>query len=313
MILGFFKFHCTGSTPEKSYSAMLSLFTKTNGKSNDLLNFLTTFRKKSIISLQEDEKQSLQRLKGDGAIRFPDYINSEICKRLESKLSHLQGNSKPKGPAQEGKNFSECEKFVDSFSLKPTDLINDPDVQSIFTDPMILNLVEAYFEKAPILSAICAWWSTSNKISPNAESENAQMYHFDMERIKWLKYFIYVNDVTLINGPHCFVKGTHLSGQQPFEIRKKGYTRIPDHEIQKLFPQEKIEVFTGKRGTGILEDTRGYHKGMPPSQGKRLILQMEYCSSLFGVNSNTSGILKNYSPCLKECLRKNKKFDANFR
>ena len=48
-----------------------------------------------------------------------------------------------------------------------------------------------------------------HKLSKKADSEAAQMFHFDLDRIKWLKFFIYLTDVKINSGPHVYVSGTH--------------------------------------------------------------------------------------------------------
>ena len=41
--------------------------------------------------------------------------------------------------------------------------------------------------------------------SDKVDEHAAQMFHFDMDRPKWLKFFIYINDVNEKNGPHFFI------------------------------------------------------------------------------------------------------------
>jgi hypothetical protein len=45
-----------------------------------------------------------------------------------------------------------------------------------------------------------------------------------------------------------------------------------------------IVPFTGKRGTIIAEDSRGFHKGDHPRKGDRLLLAFELSTTLFGTN-----------------------------
>ncbi|MBU6149256.1 MAG: hypothetical protein KGQ54_03585, partial [Verrucomicrobia bacterium] len=212
-----------------------------------------------------------------------------------------------------GQSFEEFHEKVDSLHLFTPDLIKIKEVQDIISNQKIIKIVEAYLGAPPIISAVQAWWSTSNKISSEAASENAQMFHFDMERIKWLKFFVYINDVETENGPHSFVLGTHLSGSMPKILRKKGYARISDSEMGALFPPNRIKSFIGKAGTAILEDTRGYHKGTPPEKGTRLILQIEYCASLFGINSvcNVDNLI--LSKNMQRYISENASFLTNFK
>ena len=127
------------------------------------------------------------------------------------------------------------------------------------------------------------WWSPTH--TKDACSPSAQLYHFDMDRTKWLLAFVYLTDVTTDNGPHCFVAGSHRPGPTTRELLKLGHTRIPDATIEKHYPKESILELTGPRGTVIIEDSRGFHKGKAPRAGERLLLEVQFCNSLFGATS----------------------------
>ncbi|MEI6399325.1 MAG: phytanoyl-CoA dioxygenase, partial [Pseudomonadota bacterium] len=110
----------------------------------------------------------------------------------------------------------------------------------------------------------------------------AQYFHFDMDRIKWLKFFIYITDVGPDNGPHSFIAKSHRSGGIPGELLQGFYKRLTDEEVFTHYgPKSRIE-FTGVKGTIIAEDTRGLHKGKHVQSGDRLVFQLQYSNSLFG-------------------------------
>jgi len=58
--------------------------------------------------------------------------------------------------------------------------------------------------------------------------------------------------------------------------------RISDEQILDHYSPEDIVEITGTRGTILAADTRGFHKGKPVQSGERLLLQIEYATSLFG-------------------------------
>ena len=125
------------------------------------------------------------------------------------------------------------------------------------------------------------WWQTD--LLSNPDSEAAQFYHYDMDGIKWLKVFIYLTDVTAKTGPHTFIRSSHIAGNIPEEILKLGYTRLTDEMISRLYSSDYVKEFVGEKGTVIIEDTRGLHKAKHVQSGDRLILQLQYSSSLFGM------------------------------
>jgi hypothetical protein len=62
----------------------------------------------------------------------------------------------------------------------------------------------------------------------------------------------------------------------------RGYVRYPDQELEPYYPAADRVELTGPPGTMFAVDTRGYHKGITPRTGDRLMLQLEFCDSLFG-------------------------------
>ena len=121
-----------------------------------------------------------------------------------------------------------------------------------------------------------------HKLSKKADSEAAQMFHFDLDRIKWLKFFIYLTDVNINSGPHVYVSGTHKPFSKPYKFMLRGYKRILDEEINNSYEQSRINTICGDKGTIIIGDTSCYHKGLPPLNGNRLIFEFELSNSSFG-------------------------------
>jgi hypothetical protein len=103
-----------------------------------------------------------------------------------------------------------------------------------------------------------------------------------MDRIKWLKFFIYLTDVQANNGPHCFIEGSHRTRGIPSALLARGYARIPDADVFEHYPKTAEVRFLAPRGTVIAEDTRGLHKGLEVLGGDRLMLQLQFSDSLFG-------------------------------
>ena len=124
------------------------------------------------------------------------------------------------------------------------------------------------------------WWHTNHHSQP--DSEAAQFYHFDLDRIKWLKIFVYLTDVGPDNGPHSFVVGSHADGGIPWHLRRKGYVRLADDDVAAEYGPDRCLNITAPRGSIIVEDTRGLHKGNAVTGAPRLVLQLQFSNSLFG-------------------------------
>jgi hypothetical protein len=145
-----------------------------------------------------------------------------------------------------------------------------------------LQVANNYLESAPIIDEFSCWWTFPSK-KPDLNS--AQLWHFDMDRPKWLKVFIFLTDCSKNSGPHCYISKTHKNNSIPPEILKGGYSRIDDQLIYKLFSKQDIKTFIAKQGSILFEDTRGLHKGQNVQSGNRLMLMLQYSTAIFGSKS----------------------------
>ena len=96
-------------------------------------------------------------------------------------------------------------------------------------------------------------------------------FHVD-SNYRSIKGFIYLTDVnTIEDGPYCYVKGTHID--TPFSKVNKslGGKEAPFTNILDIIP------VLGKKGTLILSDQSGIHRGIPQRIGSiREVLVMRY-------------------------------------
>jgi hypothetical protein len=122
------------------------------------------------------------------------------------------------------------------------------------------------------------WWSFP--FSGKATSQAAQMFHFDMDRFKFIKFFFYLTDVTPETGPHCYIEKSHQ--RIPAPVRKD--KRLSDDELSQYYSKYQFKEFCGKKGTILAVDTRGLHKGKPLTEDKRLLFQIQFSNSLFGAS-----------------------------
>lgn len=216
---------------------------------------------------------------------FEQKLSSELCDRLQTfALSH-EAVIRPMDRETSG-TFGDRKAVYDPASPKGTvyqfeqdALVNEANMQALITDRSLVSVAQAYIGSQPVLDEVNLWWSTAYKSNPDANA--AQMYHFDMDRIRWLKFFFYMTDVGPNNGPRCFVAGSHKTKGIPASFLDRGYVRISDEEVREKYGRERLVEFTAPRGTIIAEDTRGLHKGLPVLRGHRLMLEFEFSNSLF--------------------------------
>lgn len=160
-------------------------------------------------------------------------------------------------------------------NYKRADLTTIPEILDIANNSKILEAVQEFLGAAPTISNINMWWSISGK----KEAEQAQLFHRDVDDFKFCKLFVYLTDVEMENGPHVYVEGSSVSKK----LRK--IKRYQDSEIYNAFGKDAVKYFTAPKGSSFIVDTYGFHKGLLPKEGKRLLLQVQYSLSPIGIEN----------------------------
>lgn len=318
LLVGFAVHALFKKTPAYSYQSMVKLFCRTRGRSNDLLSrAISIFRRpyhledaSGVLGNMSDAK-SLQTvvsaLRNRGYYVFERRLSVDACTRLLRYATSHPCNAVP----MDGQESSALGKApyprehprAVRYEFAAEDLLANPDVQALLADMSFVAIAQSYLGAKPIVDVLSMWWHTG--FSERPDSRAAQYFHFDMDRPKWLKFFIYLTDVEISSGPHVFVAGSHQSRRIPASILSKGYVRLTDKEVEKVFGKDDIVEFIGPRGTIIAEDTRGLHKGKHVENADRLILQIQFSNSLFG---GTYPKVSFQQPLIPDLQNKMKKF-----
>jgi ectoine hydroxylase-related dioxygenase (phytanoyl-CoA dioxygenase family) len=300
---------------ESSYKFLIFLFCLTGGMSNKILDFILSRPKKNIQSeisviMNINEDEAKDRLFNYGFYYKENAIAHQNISEIKEYLKTLKGRYiSDNYISLSPEYFEEKNPKAVKFVYNSKDLIECKNIQEIVIDKNLYNIVSNYFDKEPILDSVLAYWSVPSK---KEDSNAAQIWHFDLERTKWLKVFIYLTDCNENNGPHYFIQKSHLDDGINFEIRKKGYKRIEDELIDNFYKKEDIKCFTSLAGGLLIEDTRGLHKGKKVDSGYRLILQLQYSTNLFGASTVKIAYPNNRQIFFEKYINKNKFFFSNF-
>ena len=271
----------------KSHQYMIHLFSQFNW---EIIDFLNRFLKLKKININDKifnsniEIKNLDiinnNLKNEGFCKIDYTLNNDIIDSLIKSINPLKG--KYSGKDYNSKNFeyfNHSRPKATKFSHDPNELIKIHIIQKLAFDKNILNVAQSYLGSLPILDIVTSWWLSENE---HVDADAAQAWHFDLDRPKWIKVFFLLTDCDEYNGGHKFIRKSHISKNIPKEIRDIGYARLNDELISKYYKKEEIISFNEKSGTIFFEDTRGLHKGSRLKSKKRLMLQFQYSSSLFG-------------------------------
>ena len=171
-------------------------------------------------------------------------------------------------------------KFGDTYWLADQDkIVHSKSLNRLAFDPFILSIANGYLGCPPIHDQINVWFSFPTKKEKANLSENAQLFHQDKDFIKFLKVFIYLTDVNEGNGPHSYVEASHRDPLHDKDIPL--HTRLDDRSVESIYGVDRIKTITGKAGVIVFADTSCAHKGSPLNSGSRIMLQLEYTTSLY--------------------------------
>lgn len=317
LLFGYLLFLVTGKNTARGHQALVYLFCRTGGRANALLARIDSIGAKPLVGNQgvgvlgntaEMQIQGVVQLRELGYLVKQAAIPANTCDRLTAFalttpaiVRAMDGEKKTGIDRIELVNLDKPSAI--RYDYRVCDLLANPDVQDLLADPSLLSLAESYLGSAPRLDVLSMWWHTSFHNQP--DSEAAQLYHFDMDRPRWLKVFIYLTDVSLENGPHSFIQGTHRIDAIPTKFLRRGYVRLNDYEVFEEYGTAREIVFSAPRGSVIVEDTIGLHKGRVVKEGARLLLQLQFSSSLFGATYTKSKLPPVRTQALQKMLELN--------
>jgi hypothetical protein len=313
---GLREFKQQGRTPTEAYQSLRRLYCSTNGRFNDLIGNACRFRfwKRSTDFSgtlfdgvgKAQVKQIAGKLRRDGFAMLQRRLPTTHCSQL---LAYALSN--PGVPLTQAVDSPPCIFDRDNpqslrHQFGSNELFSDPTIQHVATDPFFFSVAQEYLGFNPVLDLLTMWWSAPGDNS--LQSKAAQLYHFDMDRFRFVKFFVYLTDVTTHTGPHCYVRGSHR--RKPADLLRD--ERISDAELANHYPKEAFVELTGPAGTILAVDTRGFHKGKPLEAGDRLIFQIQFADSLFGQNYPPVEFNEGISELTLERIRSNHRCYSNF-
>ena len=217
-------------------------------------------------------------LKNNGVCVLNNILLTNKCKIILKQLNQKFFINRTENIVKKLDLFDDLNKNV--WWLKDYhDLFEIPTIQHIISSEYLLSIAENYLGCKPILHNVLFWASYPGEL------ETTQQFHQDYDDIKFLKVFIYLNDVTEENGPHTYVK----KSLQNIDLIKKKLNktdleklslRYSDEDVQKCYSADVLNI-CGDTGTIIFEDTHGLHKGTNVLKGKRFVLQLVYGVSTY--------------------------------
>jgi len=281
---GYVAFRVTGSKPPWGVRGLRGLFTA----HPDLprrISRVTTMTHPShldtpvhgVLGVVDARRRDavVHALQTDGFYVFPERLDAGLVERLRSEGEALPRRASVE-PGREAPLFDPAHLASSRYWCDHDDLVDEPAVQELVTDPSIAALADAYLRCDSVQCDVGLWQSVV--FDEGSRDAASQLFHSDRDHLQFVKFFVYLSDVDADAGPHVFVRGSHRS--RPVALRRD--IRYRDDDVAAHYAARDIVELVGPRGTVIAVDTSGLHKGKPPVRGDRWIVEVEYSSSLYG-------------------------------
>lgn len=231
-----------------------------------------------------DSAQIVRRLNSDGVAiaRIEDFLDYGSIVDFYSEVERLRVAKRVEIEALKANVESDLTVGQKTFNLEL--LGSEPifDAECVFArmglNEKFLTIANGYLKMKARLRYYNIWY-TAASMSVLRES---QLWHFDREDKLIVKAFVYLDDVEAGTGPFTYAPGTHPKGihasLKPEFMMEGNVRRTSDTHMEAAYPRADWRVCTGKKGTIIFADTRGYHKGGEARTGDRLMFTCMYTS-----------------------------------
>lgn len=155
-------------------------------------------------------------------------------------------------------------------------------IKKLEKDPVLLAISAKFLGAKPLHMATELWWSFPVSATPIEQLKAAQVFHYDMDDYRFIKFFFYLTDVDASSGPHVCIRGSHVNKKFSHQLLGVRCASKEDQEIVDCYGAENVVTICGNAGLGFAEDTYCFHKGSPPSEKERLLLQIEFAIHDYG-------------------------------
>jgi hypothetical protein len=236
------------------------------------------------LQVEGDLHTVVSEIERRGYYKHTGLLSSDICDDLEkfARSVPVVGDGSDLGQGMYSASYPAQMPNSQIYSVSEEVLFNNEIIQDLCADTALLSIAQGYFDRPPVLTYLSMWWSTSYKEDGKSNTQSAQNWHFDMENPKFLKVFFFLTDVSERNGAHKYIVASHRSWELPTQILEQGYRRLSQDLIDDALNGAEVVSIEGPRGSILIEDTVGIHKGGVVTSGDRLVLQLHYANTGFG-------------------------------
>ncbi len=222
-------------------------------------------RKALVKNVRSSLSSELGALAAEGVAHFKGSFASRslaVAKELDAAFSDYSRPVESRPDSKKG-------GFLVTV-MRDNDFLQLGKAFALVTDPDLVALAALYLGEAPVLSSVNLWWSPANNTAVSS-----QLFHFDEEDDRQLKFFLNVHDVTPAHGPFTLLPATTSANLAASFGGKHG--RFSDDAIKKMAPNAEHTAFTGPAGALSAVDTsRCLHFGSRGNTKDRLVMMFQF-------------------------------------
>jgi hypothetical protein len=218
----------------------------------------------------EQAIQLANEIKEKGYTKLNKYLDTNLIDDVFNEVEKILDNKD--NPFNQDQISQKEAKSTKPYIQVLQPFLNVPKINSFVFDKLITEVAGAYIGCMPALSTCNLRKSFVN----NLQEQGTQIYHVDPNSPKFVKVFVYLNDVDEFGGPFSFVEGSHT---KKFELNGLNWNSKYSwdlHTINSIYGEEKVKLMTAKKGDVIIADTNGWHRGTKPTKKERTMLTIDY-------------------------------------
>lgn len=290
ILAGLISYQRTGITPESAHLALMRAFENTSGLFQEVVHraLFAPFAdvgapvQSGLFGTVGSDRigELVETMRRDGYVVLDSLIDHDIVERLCAEalvLSYeLKGGAEAgrRGVVIDPRSPPRCISAYAEHQCKRDSQV----LRAIADDALFARIASVYLGCSASAIDTTLWYTFPH---PEPSSDTAQLFHYDLDTIRWVKVFIYLSDVGYESGPHEYVATSHRPESKESGVLVRNYGRIDDADIDENYPGMRRRV-VGRRGTVIIGDTRCFHKGNAVDSGYRLMLSPIYAPSRIG-------------------------------
>lgn len=232
----------------------------------------------NVDSSLTPHQEELQTLVKDGVLVIENFLDGETVDSIIAELGPVM-NQVQDGTFQ-GNNHIARNPVSGVYRIRKASNLSKAS-HAFFENPMIFSLAKAYVSENVKSFMHLAEIKNGLHTSGKSVASISDIAHFDNWKFGF-KAFLYLTDVQESEAPFVYIKGSHVLAQNGTQFKKyldfskhgphAGYYTVQQVENLKQEYGFEETVCTGKRGTLILADTRGIHRGTPLRANHRFLL-----------------------------------------